>query len=341
MRILLTADAELPVPPILYGGIERVVASLVEEFRRRGHVVGLAAQRDSAVAADAFFPWPGRTSTARQDSWRNALALRRAVGEFRPDFVHSFSRLLWLLPLAGNSLPLGMSYQREPSGRTVAVTRRLLGPRLRFTGCSAYLADHGRSRGGGDWTAIPNFIDPVQFDFVPEVASDAPLVFLSRIEPIKGCHTAIAIARASGRRLLIAGNRVEEGSAAGYWEREIAPHLGRDGIEYVGPVNDEQKNRLLGGAAAMVVPIGWDEPFGIVFTEALACGTPVIACPRGAVPEIVLPGQHGFHIRTVEEGAAAVGQLGRISRAACRGRVDAHFTVQKVADRYLEWYRAG
>jgi glycosyltransferase involved in cell wall biosynthesis len=232
-----------------------------------------------------------------------------------------------------------MSYQREPSGLTVALSRRIHGDRLRFTACSEQLAEKGRQRGGGDWTGIPNFIDPDKLDFVPEVAGDAPLVFLSRIEPIKGCHTAIAIAKASGRRLLIAGNRVETGSAAGYWDREIEPHLGKDGIEYVGTVNDAQKNALLGQAAAMVVPIDWDEPFGIVFAEALACGTPVISTARGALPEIVEDGVHGFMVTDVESGRAAVERLGSIDRAACRRQVEEKFTLEKVAGEYLELYQ--
>lgn len=344
MRLLLTADAELPVPPPLYGGIERVIATLIEEFRRRGHQVGLVAHRDSTVEADFFRPWPGLTSTGRGDSIRNAMALRRAAAEFRPDLLHSFSRLAWLFPfcfpLSRFSFPLLMSYQREPSGRTVALSRRIHGQRLRFTACSAQLARKGEERGGGSWTTIANFIDPIKLQMVATVPDDAPLVFLSRIEPIKGCHNAIAIAKVSGRRLKIAGNRVETGSAAGYWEREIEPHLGKDGIEYVGTVDDAQKDALLGSAAAMLVPIEWDEPFGIVFAEALACGTPVIATPRGAVPEIVQDGVHGFHIRGIEEGVKAVQRLPEISRLACRQRVEEHFTVKVVADRYLELYQA-
>jgi len=341
MRILLTADAELPVPPRLYGGIERVIASLVDEFRGRGHEVGLVAHRDSTVAADFFHAWPGLTSTSRGDSFRNAIALQQAAAKFKPDLLHSFSRLLWLLPLAASArrFPMVMSYQREPTGRTVELSRRVHGKRLQFSACSEQLGEKGRQRGGGSWTAIPNFIDPERLDFVASVPGDAPLVFLSRLEPIKGCHNAIAIAKASGRRLLIAGNRVESGSAEGYWDREIAPHLGKDGIEYVGTVDDAQKNELLGKAAAMVVPIEWDEPFGIVFAEALACGTPVISTPRGAVPEIVEHGVHGFHIANVEEGVAAVQRLGEIDRLKCRQHVAAHFTAAKVADRYLQLYR--
>lgn len=340
MRILLTADAELPVPPVLYGGIERVIASLIEEFRRRGHQVGLVAHAGSSAEVDSFFPWPGKTSQGRLDSFRNTLALNKAVKSFRPDVLHSFSRLMWLFPLALSTkkFPIVMSYQRDPSGRTVRLARRVLGTRLRFTGCSQSIADLGLSRGGGEWNGIANFIDPGKFTFQANVDSDAPLVFLSRIEPIKGCHNAIAIAKASGKRLQIAGNRVETGSAAGYWDREIAPHLGHDGIEYVGTVNDTQKNELLGSAAAMLVPIEWEEPFGIVFTEALACGTPVISCPRGALPEIVEQGRHGFLINSVEEGVDAVNRILEISRAECRKRVEEKFTLSVVANQYLKLY---
>ena len=341
MRILLTADAELPVPPLHYGGIERVIASLIEEFRRRGHVVGLVAHSDSSASVDAFFPWPGKSSQRRMDSLRNTLELTKAVKAFRPDVIHSFSRLMWLFPLAltARRLPIVMSYQRDPSGRTVRLARRIMGNRLCFTGCSQSIADLGLSRGGGEWNGIPNFIDPEKLTFMPSVSSDAPLVFLSRIEPIKGCHTAIAIAKASGRRLLIAGNRVETGGAAGYWDREIAPHLGRDGIEYVGTVDDVQKNELLGSAAAMLVPIEWEEPFGIVFAEALACGTPVISCPRGALPEIVDQGRHGFLVNSVEGGVAAVRRMGDISRAECRRRVEENFTIEIVAGKYLDLFQ--
>ena len=339
LRILFTADPELPVPPVRYGGIERIVASLIGEFRSRGHKVGLLAHPESSAQTDWQAGWPGAASQRWLHTAANLRALSRSVNDFDPDVVHSFSRIAYLGSHLLGKLPKVMSYQRDPSPRTTSWAARLAGESLVFTGCSEHIAAKGR-RAGGRWEAIPNFVDLKQFTFVPEVAADAPLVFLSRIESIKGCHTAIAIAKASGRRLLIAGNRVESGSAAGYWNKEIEPHLGKDGIEYVGTVDDEQKNALLGQAAAMVVPIEWEEPFGIVFAEALACGTPVIACPRGAVPEIIKNGIHGFHMMNTDEGVAAVSHLHEISRAACRRQVEGRFTVSAVADKYLELYQS-
>ena len=138
--------------------------------------------------------------------------------------------------------------------------------------------------------------------------------------------------------MLIAGNRVDSPGGKQYWKERIEPFIGRDGIEYVGPVNDTEKNVLLGQAAAMIVPIEWDEPFGIVFVEALACGTPVISTPRGSVTEIIEHGKHGFVVRSVEEGVDAVARLGDVSRRGCRDHVERHFALDAVAQRYLSLY---
>gem|GEM_PF-1880738 len=255
-----------------------------------------------------------------------------------PDVIHSFSRVAYLLPHLRGPVPIVMSYQRDPTLRTVGLAVRLAAPGfLHFTGCSEYIARCGR-RAGGEWLGIPNFADTEQLSFSPSVAADAPLVFLSRVETIKGADWAIEIARRSGRRLLIAGNHSASPHEAAYWKEKIEPWIGRDGIDYVGPVDDVQKNELLGKAAAMVVPIQWDEPFGIVFAESLACGTPVIACPRGALPEIVRPGIDGFLINAIEEGVVAVGKIGALDRAVCRQRAEQYFSAQAVVARYIELY---
>ncbi len=338
MRILVSVDPEIPVPPRFYGGIERIVDGLITELRLRQHQVGLVAHPDSTCKADYLQHWPGAMSNRATDSLRNTRALWDAVRSFKPDVVHSFSRLGYLLPLLLGRLPKVMSYQRHTGGSRNRLAALLGGNGLAFTGCSELIAAQGR-RWGGRWEAIPNFVDTDFFQFNPSVAPDAPLVFLSRVERLKGAHTAIAIARGAGRRLIIAGNRVNEGEGADYWKAEIAPYVGRDGIDYVGPVDDAQKNRLLGMAAAMVVPIEWDEPFGIVFAEALACGTPVISSPRGALPEIVEHGKHGFLTMSVDEGVSAVARLNEIDRNGCRDRAERLFSRPVVVSRYENLYR--
>jgi len=337
MRILLTADPELPVPPKLYGGIERIVDVLVRELRARGHEVGLVAHRDSTVAATRLFAWPGLCSQNRWDVLRNTFALWRAVRQFKPDVLHSFSRMAYMIPVLRSRLPKIMSYQREPTQRQVARAIKLAGQTLVFTGCTELFCRQGRTC-GGNWHAIPNCVELDKYTFQPSVPPDAPLVFLSRIERIKGAHTAIAVAMRTGRRLLIAGNHGSSGEEGRYWQAEILPHIGKNGVEYVGTVDDVQKNKLLGQAAAMIVPIEWEEVFGIVFAEALACGTPVISCSRGALPEIVREGVDGFLVNNIEQACAAVERLQSINRAGCRRRAETEFSSGVVVEKYLDIY---
>lgn len=338
MKILLTADPELPVPPTLYGGIERIIDLLVQGLRQRGHEVGLVAHRDSTCAVDAFYPWTGLSSQSAWDTVKNTATLWRAVQHFQPDVLHSFSRLQYLLPLMPLALPKIMSYQRKPTGRTVKWADKLSGRSLTFTGCSNHICHQGQEA-GGTWVPIHNCVQLEKFTFQPLVADDAPLVFLSRLDPIKGAHNAIAAARQSNRRLLIAGNQVDSLEGRVYWQSQIAPHLGKHGIEYVGPVDDCQKNELLGQAAAMIVPIEWDEPFGIVFAEALACGTPVISTPRGSLPEIVRPGVDGFWVNSIHEAVEAIKQLPSIQRYNCRQRVEHHFSAEVIVAQYERLYQ--
>ncbi|HEY7243348.1 MAG TPA: glycosyltransferase [Xanthobacteraceae bacterium] len=337
MRILLTADPFLPVPPRLYGGIERVIATLTENLRARGHVVGLVAVKGSTALVDHFRPW----RYAKPDDWiahsQNAVSLMQACGEFGPSVIHSFSRLLYLAPLQLRRIPKIMSYQRTVGGSQIRLWAALARGSLTFTGCSEFIASMGRAH-GGVWHAIPNFVDTSFYRFSAAVPAQAPLLFLSRIEEIKGTHLAIDVAKRTGRRLLIAGNRAESGAEGVYWETRIKPELGRNGIEYVGPVDDRSKLHLLESALALIVPIQWDEPFGIVFAEALACGTPVIACPRGALPEIVRHGVDGFLVSSVDEACRAVAQIGSIDRRQCRARAESAFSASVVTGIYEALY---
>jgi glycosyltransferase involved in cell wall biosynthesis len=232
-----------------------------------------------------------------------------------------------------------MSYQRYPSSRTVSWGVKLAGDSLTFTGCSDHICRQGRVA-GGVWHTIHNCVELEKYTFQSTVAPDAPLVFLSRVERIKGAHTAIAAARLTKRRLLIAGNYSTTGEEGRYWQEEIVPHLGRDGIEYIGTVNDEQKNALLGKAAAMIVPIEWEEPFGIVFAEALACGTPVISCPFGALPEIVRHGIDGYLVNNLEEAGAAIQNLPEIDRRNCRQRAEHCFSASVIVEQYEQLYKS-
>lgn len=338
MRVLISADPILPVPPTGYGGIERIVDSLVGELRARGHTVGLVAKRGSVCACDFRRAWPGNSVGSRRDTLKNALALALAVRAFRPDVIHSFSRLAYLTFVLPGGRPKIMSYQRHTSPAQVRNAVRLArNGTLAFTGCSEFICRQGISSDVA-WQAIPNFADVNRIAFVARVHADAPLLFLSRVESIKGPDLAIAIARQAGRGLLVAGNRPASGPEADYFREKIEPYLGRDGIEWIGEVDDARKNDLLGRCAALIVPIRWDEPFGIVFAEALAAGTPVITSPRGALPEIVKPGITGYFIDGISDGIAAVARIPALDRSACRADAEQRFSLRVCTDAYLKFY---
>lgn len=330
-HVALTADPMIPVPPTLYGGIERVVDMLVRRLVDGGHQVTLFAHRDSDTSG-RLVPYGGVRPGHPLDLVRNTLSIAR-LAVSRPDVVHSFGRLASLLPLLPTSVPKVMSYQREPTLSQVQQAVRLAQRgTLAFTGCSEHIAS--KMRPIAPSYTVYNGVPLSVFPFRPRVEADAPLVFLGRIERIKGTHTAIDVARSSGRRLVIAGNVSDEA----YFEREIRPHLS-DRIEYVGPVDDAQKSELLGRALAFLMPIEWEEPFGIVMAEALACGTPVIGTPRGSVPEVVREGRTGYVRRDVQSMASAVGEVDRLDRAACRADCEARFSDGAIADAYLDVYR--
>jgi glycosyltransferase involved in cell wall biosynthesis len=344
LRIAITADPYLPVPPKLYGGIERVVDFLARGLAARGHEITLFAHPDSCTAGTLVTygvpPHAGVRARLGELLQVGAGLWRRRRGL---DIVHSFGRLAALLPvLPLRGLPKVQSYQRDRlPWAGIARAVHLAGPSIRFTGCSDSLwrerAAHGPR--GGVWSTIPNGVEISAYDFSAGVAPDAPLVFLGRLEAVKGAHHAIAIARAAGRRLVIAGNRVDHAEGRDYFERQISPHLDGARVTWIGPVDDPQKNTLLGSAAALLMPIEWEEPFGIVMAEALACGTPVIGFARGSVPEVVRDGINGFVCRDVEHAAAVVARLGSIDRAAVRADCEARFGDRAVVDAYEQLYR--
>jgi glycosyltransferase involved in cell wall biosynthesis len=334
MKIALTADPELPVPPKLYGGIERIVDMLAIGLVARGHDVTVFAHPDSTTAG-RLVPWPGGTSQSRIDTLRNAVALWRGVAGGGYDIVHSFSRIAYLTAILPLGLPKLMTYQRVISPRTVRLGHMLSRGSLHFSAISDWMMQE--VGGIGDWTMIPNGVPLASYRFEAHVAPDAPLVFLGRIEEIKGPHLAIELARRTGRRLVIAGNIPPD--KQDWVDAHVLPHVDGQQITYVGPVDDVQKNALLGQAAAFLMPILWDEPFGIVMAEALACGTPVIGLRRGAVPEVVIDGVSGFVGDTLDDLEQAIYRIGEIDRAACRARVEAAYSDSVVVDQYLPTYR--
>lgn len=333
LRIALTADPELPVPPRHYGGIERVVDMLATGLVQRGHEVTVFAHPASTTAG-RLVPWPGGRSRSPLDTARNAATLAGLVFRGRFDLVHSFSRVAYLAPCLPLPIPKLMTYQRAIARRSIAWGHRLSRGTLWFSAISNRMM-----RGVADigtWRLVPNGVTLAAYDFRADPGRDAPLVFLGRIEAIKGTDLAIEVARRAGLPLVIAGNVPVEHQ--GYFSDRIEPHLDGARVTYIGPVDDRAKNALLGRARALLMPVRWEEPFGIVMAEAMACGTPVIGFARGAVPEVVEDGVTGFIGDDIASLVSAVGQLATIDRSACRDRAERMFSDTAIVQDYLAVY---
>ncbi|WP_143149216.1 glycosyltransferase [Hyphomicrobium sp. CS1BSMeth3] len=335
MRIALTADPEIPVPPRHYGGIERIVDMLARALVERGQEVTLFSHPASECPVPRV-AWPGADSFSTSDTVRNAATLARHVMAGRFDIVHSFSRIAYMMPILPFPVPKIMTYQRAITPRSVKLGHTLSRGTLAFTAISEWMMRD--VAGIGRWYVVPNGVPLDTYTFVPHVSERAPLVFLGRVEEIKGPHLAIEIARRAGCPLVIAGNIPDEHRA--WAEAHVLAHVDGEAVRYIGSVDDAQKNALLGAAAAMLMPIVWDEPFGIVMAEAMACGTPVLGLRRGAVPEVVEDGITGFVRDDVDGLVAAVHQLSDIDRANCRARVAQLYSAEAVVEGYLGVYRS-
>jgi glycosyltransferase involved in cell wall biosynthesis len=334
VRIALTADPELPVPPVHYGGIERIVDMLAQSLLTRGHEVTLFAHSQSTCPVRTV-GWPGVTSGSGLDTLRNATTLARHVATGHFDIIHSFSRIAYLTPILPFPIPKLMSYQRKISLGTTRMAHRLSRGSLEFSAISRQMIEAAKPV--GRWHLVANGVPIDRYRFRGTVDPNAALVFLGRIEKIKGPHIAIEVARRTGRKLILAGNIPDEHRA--WFDAHVAPHIDDEQIRYIGPVDDVQKNEVLGGALAFLMPILWEEPFGIVMAEAMACGTPVLGLRRGAVPEVVNDAVTGFVVNTVDELVAAIERVHVIDRAACRARVEQLYSDTSVTEGYIKAYR--
>ena len=337
LRIAITADPYLPVPPRLYGGIERVVAMLVSGLMRRGHDVTLIAHPDSRTPAPLIGygvpPHRGWYPRLRElvQVGTSLVAMRSKV-----DIIHSFGRLAALAPvLPMRTVKKIQSYQRAIPWSGVHRAARIGRDSVWFTGCSTSLyASEVPMNEAARWRTVFNCVDASSYDAIATVPADAPLAFLGRIERIKGTHTAVDIAKAAGRRLVIAGNVADDA----YFRSEIEPRIDGRLVTYIGEIDDAAKNRMLGGVAALLMPVEWDEPFGIVMAEAFACGTPVIGFARGSVPEVVRDGVNGFVVTTVDDAVKAVARLPAIDRGVVRRDFEQRFSCDAIVTEYERLY---
>jgi glycosyltransferase involved in cell wall biosynthesis len=336
VRIAIVAPPWAPIPPTLYGGIEQAVDAEARGVAAAGHEVLLFTTGDSTCPVPRRWLLPeaeGERMGVAVPEVRHVLAAYEAVEGF--DVVHDHT-------VVGPA----MASERGPGGRLPPVVTTIHGP------LDGELADVYRRIGD----RVPLIaISRAQTRPAPDITiarvihhgvsvSEFPVgdgrgdyfVFLGRLSADKGAHRAIAAAEKAGVTLVLAG-KVRERAEKEYFEQEVAPHLS-DTVRFVGEVPHEEKLRLLAGARATLFPIRWNEPFGLVMIESLACGTPVLAYPEGAAPEVIVDGETGFMVDSEGEMADAIASVGEIDRGACRAAVEGYFSVDRMIREHLELF---
>lgn len=339
MRILLLMDPFIPVPPVHYGGIERVIYDIACAYHEMGHEVTLVAGPGSKSPGRLITYGANGEGSVKMD-WGLMRTLSGILHREIPghDVLHNFGRLAFLFPVAWTGIRKVQTYMRYITPRNVRMLN-LSGIRnLTYTAVSDAIVRTG-SPGGGDWRTVYNCAPVGRFDYVAAVPDDAPLVFLGRLDRCKGAHSAIRVAQLTKRKLIIAGNISTLKHEKEYFHQEVEPQIDGRLVQYIGPVNNEEKNRLLGAAAAMLLPIEWFEPFPVVLPESFACGTPILAFPGGGVPEGIRNGTTGFLSDSVEQMAACVDRIPELSRAACRADALEKYSDTAIARHYLEIYQ--
>ncbi len=338
MQINVVADPHISVPPERYGGTERIVGLLCKGLQQREHQVTLMAAPKSKNYGKLVTHLPPNNNSYLSRAYRKSLFQLISFKEMlRTDVICNFGRIDYLLTLLKFNKPLVLTFENPILKEEIAWLLKHRSRKILLIGISNHQRKHVSHL--GEWRTIYNGVDTSQFAFKEYSEKEPYLAFLGRLTHNKGVHLAIETAKATGIKLKIAGNISNEPGGKEYFETQIKPHLDDPQIEWIGTVNDRQKNEFLGNAIALLVPIQWDEPFGIVTIEAMACGTPVIAMNRASMPEIINHGVTGFLCRDVKEIIEAVGQIDRIDRRNCREECERRFSTEVMVNSYLKVFQ--
>lgn len=335
MRIAQIAPLMESVPPKLYGGTERVVAWLVDELASLGHEVTLFATGDSATKARLNAVWPRalRLGRPRTDPMAVQAALLEEVWRKAAEFDVIHAHIDWLhLPLLSR---LGVPFLTTCHGR---MDLPGFGDVVQRFSSAAFVSISDNQRiplREANWLGTVYHGLPPDL-FTPQFGRGRYLAFLGRLTAEKGPEAAIRIAREAKMPLHIAA-KVPKGER-GYFKQTLEPQIDGTNVRLAGEVNDQAKQEFLAGAAALLFPIDWPEPFGLVMTEAMACGTPVIAFKSGSVPEVVDDGITGFVVSNAAEAVKAVGRLGEIDRRQVRAQFEKRFSARRMAEEYVRHY---
>lgn len=342
LRIGLVPPFWTPIPPKTYGGIELVVHLLTEELVRRGHDVTLFGTGDSHTSArldpvceQNMLDYMASTEANVYEAYANAAVARVFARAAQCDILHFHTGMHWL-PFA--------TLSRTPSLFTIhtfaSYDDRWLArnfPTVPLSGISRYQAAQTVEGTGREIPVVYNGCDLSTFQ--PRYEPGQYLAFLGRMSYDKNPLGAIRIANAAGMPLILAG-QAQQAKEEAYFKKEILPFIDGKQVRYVGPVNHEQKNDLLRNAAALIFPIQWAEPFGLVMIEAMACGTPVLARSLGSVPEVVDAGITGHHAPEVEQMSELLPATLALDRTRVRRHAESRFSYTRMVDGYLDLYRS-
>ena len=337
MRIAQVAPLSESVPPKLYGGTERVVSYLADQLVALGHDVTLFASGDSHTTATLVPIWPEALrlqGTCKDYLAPHLLMLEKVVARASDFDILHFHIAQMHFPVM-RRLP-DIAHVTTLHGRLdMDELRPLFDEYSDMPVVSISNAQRLPIPNAGWVATVHHGLPPNLFTFHPPRGNY--LAFLGRISPEKGVDRAIAIATACNERLQIAA-KVDDADRD-YFERDIRPLLDNPLVEFIGEIPDREKNDFLGDAKALLFPIDWPEPFGLVMIEAMACGLPVIAFPGGSVREIIDDGVSGFIVDTIEDAVRAVRRIDSIERRRCRETFERRFTTRRMAAQYVEVYR--
>jgi glycosyltransferase involved in cell wall biosynthesis len=330
VRIGILAPAWIPVPPPAYGGIEQIVALLARELAVMGHEVRLAAPPSSEVEGVRISSPLDRLPDAIGAAADDLLHVLRGLDLLRDvDVIIDHSGALGALMTAQSGTP-AMHVVHGPLDPAPLQVYEAIAARAGLHLVAISQAQRDSAPHLPFLGVCHNGLDPSEPPFRAE--PEGYLAFLGRMAPEKGAGEAIEIARRAGLPLLIAAKCREEAERE-YFQRAVEPELGSD-VVWLGEIRQREKYDLLAGARGLVFPIDWSEPFGMVMIEAMACGTPVLATPRGSVPEVVIDGETGFIRDSVDGLVEAAGRLGEIDRTRCRQHVADRFSGRAMARAY-------